>query len=129
MKIHSNIGRAKLRLCPNLGGAAAPPYLEVMVLVLLAFSLTGCQTCCDQPAEHSLRGVFKNDFLVGVALNQDQFSDKDLRGGPIIKSQFNSISPENVLKWESVHPGPDRYDFAAADRYVEFGEANGMNII
>ena len=31
------------------------------------------------------------------------------------------MSPENLLKWEAVHPEPDRYDFEPADRYVEFG--------
>ena len=33
------------------------------------------------------------------------------------------------MKWESVHPEPDRYDFSATDRYVEFGRKNGMFII
>jgi endo-1,4-beta-xylanase len=31
-----------------------------------------------------------------------------------------------VLKWEVVHPEPGRYDFAPADRYVQFGERHGM---
>jgi endo-1,4-beta-xylanase len=48
---------------------------------------------------------------------------------PIIRAQFNSISPENVLKWESVHPRLGEYDFTAADRYVQFGESNHMYII
>ena len=33
--------------------------------------------------------------------------------------QFNTITPENVLKWENVHPRPGVYDFAPADRYVD----------
>ncbi len=47
----------------------------------------------------------------------------------IVKAQFNTISPENVLKWESVHPRPDGYAFDAPDRYVAFGEKNDMFII
>ena len=34
-----------------------------------------------------------------------------------------------MLKWEAVHPQPDTYNFAPADRYVEFGERNGMFIV
>jgi endo-1,4-beta-xylanase len=35
------------------------------------------------------------------------------------------------MKWEKIHPqpGPDGYDFKAADRYVAFGETNGMYIV
>ena len=58
-----------------------------------------------------------------------QFAGQDARGEAIIKSQFNCISPENVLKWESVHPEPDKNNFEPADRYVEFGEKHGMTII
>jgi endo-1,4-beta-xylanase len=77
----------------------------------------------------TLKEAYRNDFLIGVAINQKQFSDEDQRGDPIIKAQFDAISPENVLKWESVHPEPDQYDFAGSDRYVEFGEKNHMAII
>ncbi|MEI9963013.1 MAG: endo-1,4-beta-xylanase [Limisphaerales bacterium] len=47
----------------------------------------------------------------------------------LIKAQFNTISPENVLKWESVHPQPGKFDFSVADRYVEFGQMNKMFIV
>lgn len=80
-------------------------------------------------AQTTLKDAFKDDFLIGVAINQRQFDGEDQRGDPIIKAQFNAISPENVLKWESVHPEPGRYNFAEADRYVEFGEANHMTIV
>jgi endo-1,4-beta-xylanase len=62
-------------------------------------------------------------------MNQRQFTEQDTNGATLVKAQFNSISPENILKWESVHPQPDRYDFAGADRYVEFGEKNHMYLI
>lgn len=80
----------------------------------------------NQPA---LKDLFKKDFLIGVALNQNQFTERDQRGLPIITSQFNSITPENVLKWESVHPEPGRYDFEGPDRYVAFGEKYRMFIV
>jgi endo-1,4-beta-xylanase len=83
----------------------------------------------DMPV--ALKDVFKADFMIGVALNQRQFTEEDTNGAALVKRQFNAISPENVMKWESIHPRPgsDGYSFDAADRYVEFGEKNGMFIV
>jgi endo-1,4-beta-xylanase len=79
----------------------------------------------------ALKDVFGKDFLIGAALNEAQFSEQagDDCEVALIKRHFSSISPENVLKWENVHPSPDHYNFAPADRYVEFGVKNGMFII
>src|SRR5580765_4590976 len=78
-----------------------------------------------------LKNAFKNDFMIGVALNQRQFTEQDTNGAALVKRHFNAISPENVMKWESIHPRPgtNGYNFDAADRYVEFGEKNGMFIV
>ena len=80
-------------------------------------------------APTSLKDAYQGCFLVGAALNPAQFSGKDARETALVKAQFNSISPENVLKWEVVHPKPDTYDFALADQYVDFGLKNHMFII
>ena len=74
----------------------------------------------------TLKDVFKNDFLVGAALNPRQFFETDAKGAALIKAQFNTISPENSLKWEVVHPQLGRYDFTDADQFVAFGEKNKM---
>ncbi|HET8656443.1 MAG TPA: endo-1,4-beta-xylanase [Longimicrobiaceae bacterium] len=77
----------------------------------------------------ALKDVFKDDFLVGVALNEAQFSGEDPISDAVVKAQFNAISPENTLKWEVVHPRPGVYDFSGADKYVAFGERNHMFIL
>ncbi len=77
----------------------------------------------------SLKAVFAKSFTVGAALNIDQFEERDTAGVRIITSQFNTISPENVLKWEHVHPGLDKYDFGPSDRYVDFGTRNKMFVV
>jgi endo-1,4-beta-xylanase len=77
----------------------------------------------------ALKNVFKNDFKIGAAVNRRHFFEEDTRGAAIVSTHFNSITPENVLKWALVHPEPGRYDFAAPDRFVEFGEKRGMFIV
>jgi endo-1,4-beta-xylanase len=73
-----------------------------------------------------LRDVFRDNFLVGVAVAPAQFLERDTLGAAIVKNQFDAISPENVLKWEAVHPRLGTYEFRAADAYVDFGLRNHM---
>ncbi|MBV9180505.1 MAG: endo-1,4-beta-xylanase [Acidobacteria bacterium] len=77
----------------------------------------------------TLKDAYGGCFLVGAAVNSAQFTGRDSQETAIIQAQFNTISPENVLKWESLHPRPGTYDFTLADKYVEFGRENHMFII
>lgn len=78
---------------------------------------------------NALKDVFKDDFYIGVALSLDQISGNEPNAIAMVEKHFNSITPENILKWEEVHPELNRYDFEAADRYVAFGEQHNMHII
>ena len=77
----------------------------------------------------SLKEAYKNAFVVGAAINAAQITGKDNRGDAIIEAQFNSISPENALKWENVHPAPGTYAFDVPDQYVAYGEKHHMFIV
>lgn len=101
--------------------------IRLLTVALLAMAATA--KSADAPI--TLKEAFKDCFRIGVALNQRQFTEQDTNGAALVKHQFNAISPENVMKWANIHPrpGPDGYDFSAADRYVEFGEKNGMFIV
>jgi len=91
---------------------------------------TSLLTAWSAPAQDAaLKDAFKDHFLIGAALNQSQFSGQSSCEVSIVEQQFNSISPENVLKWESVHPKPDQYNFGPGDNYVEFGLTHRMFII
>ncbi len=83
----------------------------------------------SQQATPTLKDAYQGCFLVGTALNPAQFTDRAPAEDAIIKAQFNAISPENVLKWEIIHPRPGVYDFSLSDKYVEFGEQNHMFIV
>ncbi len=77
----------------------------------------------------TLKDAYQGIFRIGAAINQSQFEEKDARGDSLIAAQFNTISPENALKWESIHPHLDSYNFDPADHYVAFGEKYKMFII
>ena len=76
----------------------------------------------------SLKESYKNDFLIGTALNATQIEEKDAAADAVIKQQFNAITPENIMKAEEIHPGWDTYNFSLADKIVNFGSRNHMQV-
>jgi endo-1,4-beta-xylanase len=102
-------------------------WANTRTIIFLSLIVANAAAAAHAPT--SLKAAFKGDFAVGAAINAAQITGRDARGDAIIVSQFNSISPENALKWESVHPQPDKYDFTLADQYVAFGNKNRMFIV
>ncbi|MGD0017225.1 MAG: endo-1,4-beta-xylanase [Verrucomicrobiia bacterium] len=98
----------------------------VLILVMGILTTVLATHAYAQPA---LKDAYKDYFLVGAALNEAQVSGTDSCEVALIKKQFNTISPENLLKWGLVHPEPNKYDFGPSDRYVEFGRENRMFIV
>src|SRR5215469_4071880 len=90
------------------------PYMAVSAVLIVCAMSAQAQTT-------TLKDAFQGIFRIGSAVDQAQFEERDARGDAIIESQFNTISPENVLKWEAVHPRLDTYNFDPGDRYVAFG--------
>ncbi len=99
----------------------------LVAIALLGSAATAARA--QSTAPNALKDAFKNDFRIGAGVNANQFDGRDARGVALITQQFNTITPENALKWESVHPRPGVYDFTEADRYVDFGVRNGMFVI
>lgn len=79
--------------------------------------------------QSSLKDAFKNHFLIGAAINEAQSSGKDEASAAIVVKQFNQVTPENMLKWERVHPKPETFNFDGPDKLVEFGQKNNIVII
>jgi endo-1,4-beta-xylanase len=97
----------------------------------IVFTTVLLAACVAASAQQSttLKDAYRGIFHVGAAINERQIAGTDTVGDGILAAQFDSISPENVLKWERVHPKPDTYNFDLADKYVEFGEKNHMFIV
>ena len=96
-------------------------------MAMIAVSTTSCSQKVD--AEPTLKEAFKDDFLMGIAINADQASGRDSIGNAIAAKHFNSIVAENVMKCEKIHPQENEYFWDDADAFVKFGEENGMFII
>lgn len=98
--------------------------------------------CLAQPA--TLKEAYEDHFLIGVAINRlvtmndpnapadnanrtPEQLEKDIA---LVKKHFNQIVNENDLKPILIHPnpGPDGYNWAPGDAYVQFGIDNDMFI-
>jgi endo-1,4-beta-xylanase len=97
----------------------------LIILSSILLSGAGC-TSNDEPA---LKDVFKKDFLIGMAVNNNVVCGNDVNAAAIVEKHCNTITAENVMKWGPIHPEPDRYNFEPADRFVEFGLKNNMFIV
>ena len=51
-------------------------------------------------------------------------SDPEYRS--VLAREFSSLTPENQMKWEFIHPEEGVYEFGPADDIVDFAEANGQ---
>ncbi len=52
----------------------------------------------------------------------------DYRYARVLAQNFNMVTPENAMKFQFIHPRPDRYAFADADAIVDFAERNDMAV-
>lgn len=95
-----------------------------MIIVLI-----GAIRCFAGTNVPTLKDVFAKVFLIGAAVSDDVVSGNDSQAAAIVEKQFNSITPENVMKWQFIHPEPNKYNFEPADRFVAFGEKNKMFIV
>ena len=98
----------------------------LVILSLVFFAVTSEIIAGDSPA---LQKVFSGDFYIGTALNMQQILGRDPESTDLLKTHFNSITPENVMKWEFIHPKPDSFTYEAVDRFIELGEKYDMFIV
>jgi endo-1,4-beta-xylanase len=84
-----------------------------------------------QPAvkKAGLKDAFKNSFFIGAALNTAQIEEKEPNAATLIPWQFSSITSENIMKAEVIHPEWNKYDFDLADKFVAYGKKNNMFIV
>jgi endo-1,4-beta-xylanase len=83
----------------------------------------------EQESQISLSDAYKNNFFIGAAISEDQILEKDNRSLSIVRNQYNTITPENAMKWMFLQPSPNKFEFEIADKYVEFGLNNKMHIV
>ena len=97
--------------------------ISIPLILMIACNHSETDVHSETP---TLKEAFDSSFMIGTALNEAHLFGEDMHGVELTKAQFNAITPENVMKWELIHPEPGIYDFEAPDRFVDFGIENEM---
>jgi len=97
------------------------------LLAIAGILFVSCQQSAPKP--ESLKEAYDGSFKMGCAISPFMVSGRNPQAEELLLAQFNAISPDNCMKPESLHPGPDVWNFGPADRYVEFGREHGMFVL
>ncbi|MBX2966359.1 MAG: endo-1,4-beta-xylanase [Cyclobacteriaceae bacterium] len=98
----------------------------ITLTVLLAACADNKKATTTEP---SLKEIFKDDFDIGTALSADQIEEKDSIADEVIRRNFNSLTPENIMKSMHIQPEWGTYDFTPADKLVEYSQKHGMSVV
>jgi endo-1,4-beta-xylanase len=114
-------------------------YLLRMILGLLWISLflAGCgpenpvglnSTTREDSRKASLRDLADaRGLYIGVSVG-DKPIRKDPAYGQLLVEEFNTLTPENALKFGPLRPSQDEYDFSAADTIIDFALEHDMRV-
>ena len=76
----------------------------------------------------SLAQTYAQKFKVGVAINGRVYGDEDPAAAALVSAQFNRVTAENELKWQSLERQPGVLDFTQADAFLAYAEQHGMEV-
>jgi len=98
---------------------------KTLILLGAAALLASCATQAREPV---LKDAFEGKFILGAAVNEAQILGDDAKGDSVLFKHFGAIEPENCLKSAELMPTFGNYDWTLADKYVDFGEKNGLDV-
>jgi endo-1,4-beta-xylanase len=107
-----------------------PNPTHILLPTVLCMLMTTSHSLADTPALPSIAAVYKDHFYVGCAMSSSIVAgDGAAEARGMIAKQFNTISPENLLKWQPFNPRPGDYNHAPADAFVDFGRRHDMYVV
>lgn len=118
---------------------ATAALAAVVLSIPLTLVASAAPVVDDRSSSHAkkdtLRRAAPKGFHIGTAVaggghheNQpypDPFTS-DLEYRKVLAAEFNSVSAENQMKWEYIHPERGRYNFGMADAIVKFARQNNQ---
>ncbi len=111
--------------------------MNILQTIILSGLTVALGMSCTSPqaqqkpegSANTLKEAYADKFYVGTALNLSQIRGRNAAALEVVQRQFNSIVAENCMKSENMQPQEGKFFFDDADKFVEFGEKNGMHIV
>ncbi len=78
------------------------------------------------PAQSLRQAAESSNVLVGTAVRPYLFSETAYT--TTLASEFNMVEPEDAMKWPTLRPSADAFDFRDGDVVVRFAQAHDMKV-
>lgn len=102
--------------------------MKIFGITLITAFLAAAEGVCAFPSTGTTplrKEASKKDLLIGSgAINPTYLNDSDFAA--VLANQFNSLSPENEMKWSFINPTKGHYNWSNIDRLVTFAKDNNM---
>ena len=110
---------------------SVPIYCQLLIFCLLVScqSNTTSEQATTEVITPSLKQAYQSNFTIGAAINDNQINGIGTAANHLLATEFNSISPENIMKSMYLHPAKDSFYFDMADKFVALGEKNKQFIV
>ncbi|MEV4492490.1 endo-1,4-beta-xylanase [Micromonospora coxensis] len=120
-----------MRDIPDRHGSRTPARRRRSVLIpLTAVAAALAATVVTAPAASAATtlgaAAAEKGRYFGAAVAAAKLSDSQYVG--ILDREFNSVTPENEMKWDATEPSQGRFTYSNADRIVSHAQARGMKI-
>mgnify|MGYP003880766077 CR=1 FL=1 len=100
-------------------------HLTMLLIALLCAGVLLSAAETPPPETDGLKKVFGPRFVMGAAIPGADLRDAEKA---LLFTHFGTVTPENCLKPQPVHPEEGRYAFAAGDALVEMARGNGLTV-
>ena len=99
--------------------------MKNIILVLIVCFPFPAQSQSTSNSEKGLKDYYKNYFPIGVAVSPKALKTDEAQ---LILQQFNSLTPENAMKMEPIHPKENEYFWTHADSIAAFAQRNKLKL-
>ena len=99
---------------------------NLFILIFFCIPLLACSQ-----NNGNLKDKYADYFLIGATINQEDYQiiDKDEKVLKIVSENFNSLTPENSMKWMHAHPEYSKFTFSNAQKITDFAKDNDMYLL
>jgi len=92
----------------------------ILVVILACSFFSGIISAKEIPL---LKDVYDGQILIGFAARHNYWLDE-----PVL-DHFNTVTAENIMKWDALQPSPGAFRFTVADNLVRYAEDNGKSVV